>query len=85
MYKVFVVCAAFVLAGCVSPRDFETDPITVSTEQGDVVCQLYTHQRVMFDKSVSHPDAMSKQDADKVCVDKGTEVSKEWHAARNKS
>ena len=74
--------AAALLSACVNVNDFETDPIMVKTEAGDVWCQLYTHQKVMFDKSISYPDSLTRQQADSICISKGEEVAKAWHDAR---
>lgn len=39
------VVATAIVAGC-SPKNFESDPVTVDTPQGPVVCQLYTRVSV---------------------------------------
>lgn len=83
----FTIIAVSIIAltACVSPKDFETDPVSVKTDEGTVVCQLYTHQKVMFDEAVSFPESMTKTQADRICIAKGEEVAKAWHDKRKKS
>lgn len=58
------------LAGC-SPRFYESAPIYVYTPQGEVVCQLYTKEEVLWDRSINRPDSMSVQKADNICINEG--------------
>jgi len=62
-------CVA-VLGAC-SPRDLESAPVTVHTPQGDVVCQLYTHDVVYWDRSIDRPATMSVEHADNICREEG--------------
>ncbi len=70
--KKFVIAStlAAALAAC-SPKQFESAPVTVDTAQGPVVCQLYTKNLTDWDRSISHPDAMSVAEADRVCEAEG--------------
>ena len=62
--------AATLLAAC-SPQQFESEPVTVDSPQGPVVCQLYTKNMLDWDRSVSRPDAMSAETADTICRNEG--------------
>ncbi len=66
-----------VLSGCVGLSTFETEPITIPTSKGHVVCQLYLHDSVTWDRSVSHPSSMSVAEADRICFDYGYELARE--------
>jgi hypothetical protein len=45
--------------------------VKVSTPQGVVTCQLYKHDRVIWDRAISRPETMSVATADAVCVAEG--------------
>lgn len=62
---------AVALAGCVDPRDYESDPVEVPTTRGTVICQLYTQNLVVWDRAITRPEAMTVADADAVCIDEG--------------
>lgn len=66
--------AAILLAGCsdnFGKAGFETLPETLETDQGPVVCQFYTEKRVLWDEAVGHPETMTKEEADAVCLAEG--------------
>ncbi len=64
--------SALVLAGCsVDPQNFETTPVQVKTAKGIVTCQLYTKERVLWDRAIDRPDNMSVREADDVCRAEG--------------
>ncbi len=66
------VLAAIALSGCVGdPAGYESDPVTVSTSGGNVVCQLYTKRVVRWDRAIDRPNGMSVQDADAICLQEG--------------
>jgi len=70
----FVALAATgVLAGCggIDPRDFETEPVELQTAKGTVTCQLYTPQRVVWDRAIDWPRSMNAREADAVCQAEG--------------
>jgi len=70
--RVFLVSAAAAgLAGCVSPEQFETTPVQLETSKGIVTCQLYTKDRVLWDRSINRPAAMSVEEADAICKQEG--------------
>lgn len=55
-------------AGCaVEQRNYETDPVVVSTRSGDVTCQLYSKRIVMWDEAIDIPQGMRLSQADEVC------------------
>lgn len=66
-----VSAAAAALSGCVSPEQFETTPVQLQTSKGIVTCQLYTKDRVLWDRSIDRPAAMSVQEADAICKQEG--------------
>ena len=67
----------FSLTACVvpSPRDYETDPVTLNTSKGPVVCQLYTANLTAWDRSVGRPEDMTVAEADKICRDHGKKMA----------
>ena len=66
---------AFALSGCMSPADYETAPVEVTTSRGVVTCQLYTHDRVLWDRAIDRPETMTVKDADDICVAEGYRVA----------
>lgn len=67
----FLALAAVMAAAACSPKQFETDPVTLDSPQGPVVCQLYTKTRLDWDRAVTHPDAMPVETADAMCEAEG--------------
>ena len=59
--------ATLALVSACTPADFESDPLTLKTDMGDVVCQLYSHNTVMLDRAVHMPHAMHVGEADALC------------------
>lgn len=68
-----VLVAALLLGGC-APADLETAPVSVATKKGTVVCQLYTHEIVYWDRATHVPAGMTPDEGDAVCRQKGAEV-----------
>ncbi|MDU9003281.1 hypothetical protein [Sedimentitalea todarodis] len=67
-----VILSALAVAGCApSPADYETTPVQVKTAQGVVTCQLYTPERVLWDRAIDRPNSMSVQQGDAVCRAEG--------------
>lgn len=56
------------VAGC---KAMETDPVTITTPLGAVVCQLYTDSSTIFDKAISYPVGMSEVEATAYCKEFG--------------
>jgi len=60
------------LCGCVGDRrQYETTPVEVQSAKGVVVCQLYTRERVIWDRSIEHPGSMAVEEADGICRAEG--------------
>lgn len=67
-----VASASVMLAACApDPRSFESTPVKVKTSKGIVVCQLYTRERVLWDRAIDRPEDMSVREADDVCRAEG--------------
>lgn len=64
----------FGLTGCISPQNFESEPVEVRTPEGLVTCQLYTKERVIWDRAIDRPETMSVEVADQVCIAEGTRL-----------
>lgn len=73
MCKLVVFLASLAMvSGCVSdPRAYETEPVSLKTAKGVVVCQLYTRERIIWDRSVNRPANMTVEQADTICRDEG--------------
>lgn len=66
------VLSALALAACsLDPRDYETPPVAVETTRGTVLCQLYTPDRVVWDRAIDRPRTMSVEEADNICRAEG--------------
>ena len=63
--------ATLALVSACTPADFESDPLTLKTDMGDVVCLLYSHNTVMLDRAVHMPHAMHVGEADALCRAEG--------------
>jgi len=59
------------LTACVSPENYESTPVQVSTEMGLVTCQLYTRDRILWDRAIGRPEGMTVEVADNVCRAEG--------------
>ena len=67
-----LVAAAAILSGCtIDPRSYESTPVKVKTPKGLVTCQLYTRERVLWDRSIDRPSNMSVEEADSICLAEG--------------
>ena len=72
LIKLFILGAASIaLTACVSRGNYESAPVEVSTEMGLVTCQLYTRDRVLWDRSIGRPEGMTVEVADNVCRAEG--------------
>ena len=54
-----------------SPTVYETDPVTLETDEGDVICQLYADNSVILDRAIHMPHAMHVAEADALCRAEG--------------
>lgn len=60
------------LSGCIELESYETAPVSVSTPQGVVTCQLYTANRVLWDEAIRVPKGMSINTGDAICRAEGS-------------
>ena len=51
---VATACGA-TLAGFIDPANYTTAPVSVTTQSGTVVCQLYRTNTVLWDRAISVP------------------------------
>ena len=63
------------VSGCTT-KSFETAPVTLKTDKGDVVCQLYDRNTVIFDHVVHMPNAMHVEEANALCRAEGERLAK---------
>ncbi|MCQ0092164.1 hypothetical protein FGD77_10810 [Roseovarius sp. M141] len=68
---VTLAAAVLALSACVSPENYESTPVQVATAQGAVTCQLYTQNRLDWDRSIDRPANMSVETADTICRNEG--------------
>ena len=54
-----------------SPIVYETDPVTLETDKGDVIRQLYDKNAVILDRAIHMPHAMHIAEADALCRAEG--------------
>ena len=59
--------ATLALVSACSPVSYETEPVTVQTDKGELVCQLYSHKTVLLDRALHMPHAMHIAEADALC------------------
>lgn len=66
------IVAAMALSGCdLDPRNYETPPVSVQTSRGLVVCQLYTPERIVWDRAIDYPANLTVKEADGICLAEG--------------
>lgn len=71
----FALLGAAMLAGCaITPEQYESTPVVISTAQGPVTCQLYTLEQVTWDRAIHRPDAMGVDTADTLCRNEGARI-----------
>lgn len=63
--------AVLALSGCIELESYETEPVSVSTPQGVVDCQLYTANRILWDEAIRVPTGMSIKTGDAICRAEG--------------
>ena len=54
------------------PTDYETDQVSLTTPQGEVTCQLYRRDMVLWDRAVTRPAGMTDEAANQACRNEGT-------------
>jgi len=63
--------ATLAIVTACSPTAYETEPVTLETDEGEVICQLYTHRTVILDRAIHMPHAMHIAEADALCRAEG--------------
>ena len=63
--------ATLAIVTACSPIAYETEPVTLETDKGEVICQLYTHRSVILDRAIHMPHAMHIAEADALCRAEG--------------
>jgi hypothetical protein len=72
--SVVIVAGTLLLSACVPlPSSVASTPVTVETPQGPVVCQFFLPDIVLWDMSNDRPATMTKEEADKICIEAGEE------------
>ncbi len=73
-----------VLAGC-DRSSYESAPVVLKGDYGELTCQLYTVERVMWDEAVLYPDTLTKEQADALCFAEGERRLGAFKAAKKTS
>ena len=69
------VAAVATLSACnITPQDYETPPVLAESAMGPVICQIYTHEQVTWDRSIDRPDKMGVETADNLCRAEGQRI-----------
>lgn len=77
MYVKFALAAAAavtVSACAMTPEQYETTPVIAQSPAGPVVCQIYTHEQVTWDRSINRPNAIDVATADNLCRAEGKRI-----------
>ncbi|MBA4492276.1 hypothetical protein [Paracoccus sp. S1E-3] len=69
-----VVAIATLSACSISPKDYETTPVIADSAMGPVICQIYTHEQVTWDRSIKRPEKMDTETADNLCRAEGKRI-----------
>ena len=69
-----VVAVAALSACSLNPKDYETTPVIADSAMGPVICQIYTHEQVTWDRSINRPDKMGVETADNLCRAEGQRI-----------
>jgi len=65
-----VLTLGLVASGC-DRTSYETKPVVLNTVSGEVACQLYTVERTYWDHAVLYPEALTRAQADAICLAEG--------------
>ena len=72
---VIAVGGAILTAGCsLDPVDYESAPVSLQSPKGTVTCQLYTKERVIWDRAISVPPGMTIAEGDQLCRNEGLRI-----------
>lgn len=73
MSRVFTSAMALVallaVTGC--QKGYESDPVFIKSDKGQVTCQLYTVDRTYWDEAIRIPEGLSQEEADALCLAEG--------------
>ncbi len=70
-----LIIAVAALSACsLNPKDYETTPVIADSAMGPVICQIYTHEQVTWDRSIDRPEKMGVETADNLCRAEGTRI-----------
>lgn len=70
-----VIAAVATVSACaISPKDYESTPVIAESAMGPVVCQIYTHEQVTWDRSIQRPEKMDVDTADNLCRAEGKRI-----------
>ena len=76
MKKILKLVISTARTGCIDPANYATTPVSVTTETGTVICQLYRTNNVLWDEAISIPPGMSISTGDAICKNKGHSIIK---------
>ncbi|MDA7451728.1 hypothetical protein N8857_05235 [Planktomarina temperata] len=71
--------ATLAIVTACSPIAYETEPVTLETDEGDVICQLYDKKAVILDRAIHMPHVMHVMhvaEADALCRAEGERQAK---------
>lgn len=70
-----LIIAVAALSACsLNPKDYETTPVIADSAMGPVICQIYTHEQVTWDRSINRPGQMGVETADNLCRAEGQRI-----------
>ena len=70
--------------GCIDKSKFETAPVTLSSEKGNVICQLYSEDTTLWDEAISVPAGMSIKTGDALCKNIGERLLRDEELNKSK-
>ncbi|MFV0291713.1 MAG: hypothetical protein ACK5II_00170 [Paracoccus sp. (in: a-proteobacteria)] len=69
------IAAVALLSACtITPKQYESTPVIAQSPMGPVICQIYTHEQVTWDRSIDRPEAMDVTTADNLCRMEGQRI-----------
>ncbi len=74
--KVATVLSALALSAACR-AEYESPPVTLKSDKGPVVCQLYTVERTYWDQAIQVPEGLTKEEGDAICQAEGIRQQQE--------